>query len=428
MARGRFSGIFSRSDAGDLIDAHPALQRAQAELAAQMPQSRNRFDRQDPDASARDMMERLLVYAFDTYAGDAARHLRDHIESIDRIRGEIHAIYDALNGLRPGQPLPPDIDPNQLGRLFAQLEGHLRAIGEANPANYMRRNPHREELIDDGLAEMVDQRSTEQGDYDPTDPLYHDPVGPIRRAGDEDPPLSPQERRQQQATQRRQDQIDEAGAPPQQPQAPQEVVNRHFVGSREPIPYQQGREIDIRDRFQFLEMQQGDTLIKQVSGELGDPRRVIRHRDEGAQSDLSSQMGDDAGHLIGNQFGAPGDLRNLSLQNWVQNRFHQGGDDGTWYRLEMEWRGHLEAGSRVFVTVRDHTRAGEYRPYMRVAEFTIVDRNGNITTDRRIFANTESTRSRGSQYVPPTPGTGQGADVIPVDFQTGRRTDLDDDN
>src|SRR5437870_2937171 len=50
-----------------------------------------------------------------------------------------------------------------------------------------------------------------------------------------------------------------------------------------------------------------------------------------AQKKMAGGTGDDAGHLIGNRFGAPGGRENLSPQNWKANRF------GTYKDLENLW-------------------------------------------------------------------------------------------
>src|ERR1700753_1731993 len=79
---------------------------------------------------------------------------------------------------------------------------------------------------------------------------------------------------------------------------------------------------DIRSRFTFHTGTLGGYVYKEASGELGVPGRVMTHRNPGAQRAMAQGTGEHAGHLIGVQFGAPGnDPRNMSLQNANINTF-----------------------------------------------------------------------------------------------------------
>jgi hypothetical protein len=71
----------------------------------------------------------------------------------------------------------------------------------------------------------------------------------------------------------------------------------------------------------FRQWTQGRYCHKEASGELGVPGRVATHRVVSAQRTMSGGTGEHAGHLIGIQFGAPGDIRNLGLQNANVNTF-----------------------------------------------------------------------------------------------------------
>jgi hypothetical protein len=129
---------------------------------------------------------------------------------------------------------------------------------------------------------------------------------------------------------------------------------------------------DISKRFSFLQWTQGKYFYKEASGELGVPGKVATHRIVGAQRDVSSGTGEHAGHLIGIQFGAPGDERNLGLQNPNMNTFApkalQGafqGPGGSYHNLESRWAELLQQGHRIQVTVRDKYRLGENRPFSR---------------------------------------------------------------
>jgi hypothetical protein len=130
---------------------------------------------------------------------------------------------------------------------------------------------------------------------------------------------------------------------------------------------------DISARFVFRgPWTQGNYSYKEASGELGCPGTIATHRIVSAQRAMSGGTGEHAGHLIGIQFGAPGDVRNLGLQNPNMNTFAPKalqpafqGPGGSYYDLESEWTDLLKAGSRIRVTVRDKYRRGEARPFSR---------------------------------------------------------------
>lgn len=118
--------------------------------------------------------------------------------------------------------------------------------------------------------------------------------------------------------------------------------------------------------------------VQEASGRLGVPGLVRRHRDRSAQSAVSSGSGDHAGHLIADQFGAPGDARNLSRQNRIMN---SGG--GTFHDLERRWQAHSADWT---------TRGGRTVPGSRTA-----------------------------QGIEPTVSSPQTDNVIEVDFRNRRR-------
>lgn len=129
---------------------------------------------------------------------------------------------------------------------------------------------------------------------------------------------------------------------------------------------------DIRARFVFRAWAQGNYSYKEAAGELGVPGRVATHRLVADQRTVSKGTGEHAGHLIGIQFGAPGDLRNLGLQNPNMNTFAPKalqpafqGPGGSYHDLESHWSEQLKAGSKIRVTVRDKYRKGENRPFTR---------------------------------------------------------------
>ncbi len=65
---------------------------------------------------------------------------------------------------------------------------------------------------------------------------------------------------------------------------------------------------DISAQFLFRQWTQGNFSYKEASGELGVPGNVVTHRIMADQRVMSSGTGEHAGHLIGIQFGAPGDV------------------------------------------------------------------------------------------------------------------------
>ena len=58
-----------------------------------------------------------------------------------------------------------------------------------------------------------------------------------------------------------------------------------------------------------------------------------------AQIKLTGGTGNDAGHLIGNRFGAPGTAEDLGPQNFIHSKH------GTFKKLENDWALKLNSGS-----------------------------------------------------------------------------------
>ncbi|MDZ7637376.1 MAG: DNA/RNA non-specific endonuclease [Bryobacterales bacterium] len=170
---------------------------------------------------------------------------------------------------------------------------------------------------------------------------------------------------------------------------------------------------DISRNFTFRSYKHGDDLIKEAGGRLGVPGTVMTHRNEAAQRLISEGIGEDAGHLIGNRFGAPGGVENLSPQNWAQNRF------GTFKKLENQWADKLKNGIGIEVNVKDVYKPGETRPWRRIVEWTEIQPNGGRITDRLDFLNTHSTRSRTAQGI--ESGMPPGHEGKVFDLFTGKR-------
>ncbi|WP_406695985.1 DNA/RNA non-specific endonuclease [Singulisphaera sp. Ch08] len=167
---------------------------------------------------------------------------------------------------------------------------------------------------------------------------------------------------------------------------------------------------DISKDFQFREYVSDGKTYKLGSGRLGVPGRVRTHRNQAAQRGVSEGSGDDAGHLIGNRFGAPGGPENLSPQNWVANRY------GTFKGLEDAWAEALHQGSDIEVSVTDVTRPDEDRPFMREVRWTEIKADGKRLAENLTFANTHTPKSRKAQGIAPTNQPGEMGKVIEVDF------------
>lgn len=170
---------------------------------------------------------------------------------------------------------------------------------------------------------------------------------------------------------------------------------------------------DISKSFVFKSYRQGENLIKEASGRLGVPGTVMTHRSQASQRLVSEGIGEDAGHLIGNRFGAPGGVENLSPQNWMQNRY------GTFKKLENDWAQKLKNGIGIEVNVKDVYKVGESRPWRRIVEWTEIHPNGGKVTDRLDFLNTHSPKSRSAQGIESGMPPGHQAPVY--DLFTGKR-------
>lgn len=149
------------------------------------------------------------------------------------------------------------------------------------------------------------------------------------------------------------------------------------------------QKIDVSDNYKYRTYERDGRRYKEASGQLGIPGEVVDHRDATEQRKISKGTGDDAGHLIGNQFGASGGPENLSPQNWRENR-----SGGTYKQLENEWAKKLKDGTEIDVKVADITRKGEDRPFMRKVEWTETAKDGTKTDKELYFANTYTPESR----------------------------------
>ncbi len=158
---------------------------------------------------------------------------------------------------------------------------------------------------------------------------------------------------------------------------------------------------DISHFFKFEQGIRSRYFFKEASGYLGVPGEVMTHRDVDEQRAVSVGTGEHAGHLIGIQFGAPGDLQNLGLQNPNMNTFAPKplqeafqGPGGSYYNLESKWSDLLKKGYKIHVTVTDKYRPGENRPYTRSVHWIETPPRGSGTQLSIEFVNFSSPQSR----------------------------------
>lgn len=158
---------------------------------------------------------------------------------------------------------------------------------------------------------------------------------------------------------------------------------------------------DVSGRFTFREEIRGRIRYKEISGELGIPGHVVTHRDRKSQTDLSAGTGEHGGHLIAIEFGAPGDIRNLGLQNPNMNTFAPtryqkplAGIGGSYRQLEIRWKELLLQGWKIHATVTDKYRIGEERPFTRHVRWTERSRSGETYTQSMDYGNFGSPQKR----------------------------------
>ncbi len=192
-------------------------------------------------------------------------------------------------------------------------------------------------------------------------------------------------------------------------QSPEPIAARHPEGA----PGTGGKP-DVSEQFRTNTFERNGRTYVETTGRLGQPGEVQTHRDPSAQARVSRGTGDDAGHRIGDRFGAPGDESNLAQQNWRANR------NGTFKQLENRWAAALKDGVQIEAKVTDITRAGETRPFMRRAEWTETHPDGSVTHHELDFANTHTPESRSKQNIPDTVSEPQANNVTHVDFRNRR--------
>jgi hypothetical protein len=184
---------------------------------------------------------------------------------------------------------------------------------------------------------------------------------------------------------------------------PHEGVSRAAFASTPELTNGLAREgpPDLSSRFAFRQWSTGQYSYVEASGELGVPGQVKTHRDKNAQSSVSAGTGEHAGHLIGIQFGAPGDERNLGLQNPNMNTFAPKkyqeafvGSGGSYHNLESQWKELLLEGWSIYVTVTDKYRANEDRPFSRQVSWVETSPTGEKRRSNLEFGNFGSPQQR----------------------------------
>lgn len=191
--------------------------------------------------------------------------------------------------------------------------------------------------------------------------------------------------KQQELAQTRQELAQASSQQQELSQKEQELSNEI---SQEQNHEQSEMKSDISEQFKTTQYEKDGQSYKEISGSLGVPGSVVEHRNQSEQSAISKGTGDDAGHLIANQFGAPGDEKNLNAQNWKANRY------GTYKQMENDWSEKLSEGYKIDVTVTDITKNNEDRPYMRSVNWTETDPNGKEQDHSLAFANTTTPENR----------------------------------
>lgn len=181
-------------------------------------------------------------------------------------------------------------------------------------------------------------------------------------------------------------------------------------------PATQYVKADVTDQFQFPDpFRDGAYRYVEGNGRLGVPGKVKQQRDRNAQRRVSRRTGDDAGHLIGNQFGGPGGVENLTAQNKIAN------ENGTFHALEDIWAEKLKSSIGIEVVIQDVFRDNEDRPFMRRAAWNEILADGAILRDQLLFANTHTPGSREWRQIPPTVPEGNIGKLIAVDFRSRQR-------
>ncbi len=338
-----------------LVDATPSLVAYRQRLAASFGPPPERYDA---------FLRRFLVHALDAVEEQFASRLDGRIETVVRLRGEIQATYQSL--LNPAT-LAGKTDV-QLRQDRLDLEQRFRDLEEATEAL------------------RTDIEGFHAGDYvpPPDAPLHGDTAALADEYAYADDP-----------------ETGDLYVPRPERAAPEDVPHEAepTLDLDDPLdPNLFTRALDnedlpdISDQFTYNETVRPDGFREvEVSGELGVPGEVRTHRDEGAQSAISSGTGDHAAHLVANIFGASGGPENLSAFNWGTNL-------SSYKRLENHWGRLLLAGGEVSVRVTDvfPPGAGD-RPRSREVRWTETAPDGSVSQQELTFPNFHTPESRAAR-------------------------------
>lgn len=137
---------------------------------------------------------------------------------------------------------------------------------------------------------------------------------------------------------------------------------------------------------QFFEVTRDNQgRIIRTSGPLADPAKLPedqRLRSEYQQRILADKVpGDDAGHLIGDQFGGPGDDNNLVSMCRTSNQ------TGAWKQMENDLVTIRQGAKKVVVTVNVHYDGDDRRPSKFTVTAKITNKDGSETTRRWLQPN-----------------------------------------
>ncbi len=129
MARGFFhQGLFSGVDVPVWVAADSHLSGFRDRLT-DLGVSRREAQR---------FVENLLWAVLHDFSAHYDGHMSKHLDRIAEIRQTLEACYSAVLTLDPNQPIPGHLQPENLSRLFEQLESHLRAVEGRTATRHLR--------------------------------------------------------------------------------------------------------------------------------------------------------------------------------------------------------------------------------------------------------------------------------------------------
>jgi hypothetical protein len=175
---------------------------------------------------------------------------------------------------------------------------------------------------------------------------------------------------------------------------------------------------DVSSRFHFRSRwTEGSFQYEQASMRLGVPGKVLRHDSSADRKTMSEGTGEHASHRVGEQYGALGDKRNMSLFNANINTYTKSseretlGKGGSYAAMEAGWTRKLKAGYQIDVTVTDQYKPGTDRPISREVKWTEIAPGGKSVQKSETFGNFSSPQKRYADQLklapPPPPQAGR---------------------